>query len=307
MPNSIALVLSYLTGLLDRVYQDASVTARFDAASELVRPSSVNPGTVYIPKISFDSGLSDYSATDGYVSGNTTLEWEPFKLTKDRGKALFIDAVENLESAGVALANMSAEFQRTKIVPEIDAYRITKYAAAAANTVEATLAKDSVETALMTALAALRDYEVPENRIEILMSNACYALLKQAVMDRRIETTTVIENGILIYDGHRIIPIPAGRFYTGITFNSDADGAGFKNSGELINFMAIDSRAPVQVTKHVSQKLITPEVNQTHDGWKWMYRIYHDAFVADNKKNGIYVHKNAASASTASTSGENAA
>lgn len=290
MANSIAQVLSYLTSILDRVYQDASVSARFDAASNLVRPSTTNPGTVYIPKISFSAGLSDYSKTAGYTAGDTTLEWEPFKLTQDRGKKLTIDAVDNLESAGVALAYMASEFQRTKIVPEIDAYRFAKYATSAGTTVASTLTVDTVETALMTALAALRDNEVPEESITVLMSNKAYTLLKQAVMDRRIVTSTIIENGVVSYDGHAITPVPAGRFSTAITTSS----TGFVTSGDAINFIAMDRSAPVQVTKHVAQKLITPEVNQDADGWAWMYRIYHDAFVADNKVKGIYCHKAAA-------------
>ena len=52
-------------------------------------------------------------------------------MTQDRGRSFNLDAMDVNESNFIATAgNVMGEFQRTKVVPEIDAYRISKLASA---------------------------------------------------------------------------------------------------------------------------------------------------------------------------------
>ena len=46
----------------------------------------------------------------------------------------------------------------------------------------------------------------------------------------------------------------------------------------------------IQFNKHVVNKIITPEQNQTSDGWMFFYRSYGLADVYENKLAGIYLH-----------------
>jgi hypothetical protein len=46
----------------------------------------------------------------------------------------------------------------------------------------------------------------------------------------------------------------------------------------------------LQVTKLSDMKVFAPADNQTADAWLIQYRLYHDAFVYDNKVKGIYSH-----------------
>jgi hypothetical protein len=57
--------------------------------------------------------------------------------------------------------------------------------------------------------------------------------------------------------------------------------------------MIIHPSSVLQVTKHAALKVFTPDDNQSTDGYLVQYRIYHDAFVYDNKVKGIYLHKKA--------------
>ena len=125
MANTIALRKQYST-LLDEIYKLASLTAVLDGPNELVKEGA-NANEILIPKMSMQ-GLANYNKQTGYVAGDVTLEYETKKCGYDRGRMFTIDAMDNIESAGVAFGRLSAEFLRTQVVPELDAYRLAGYA-----------------------------------------------------------------------------------------------------------------------------------------------------------------------------------
>lgn len=62
-------------------------------------------------------------------------------------------------------------------------------------------------------------------------------------------------------------------------------------SAKDINFMIVHKEAVVQAQKFALPKIFTPDENQKLDAWLFQFRLYHDAFVNENKVKGIYVHK----------------
>ena len=83
---------------------------------------------VKIPKMSVQ-GMGDYDRDNGYQQGGVTLEYETRKMTQDRGRKFHLDAMDVNETNFVATASsVMGEFQRVHVVPEIDAYRISKLA-----------------------------------------------------------------------------------------------------------------------------------------------------------------------------------
>ena len=128
MANSITLFKKYID-LLDEVYQNASVTSALDGDMTLVQMGA-NTNEIVIPKISMD-GLADYDRNGGYVHGDVTLTNETVKFNYDRGRKFTVDAMDNEETAGLAFGKLAAEFIRTKVVPELDAFRFATYAGAA--------------------------------------------------------------------------------------------------------------------------------------------------------------------------------
>lgn len=289
MANSLEAVKTYLAQILDQVYKNASITAELDAANDMVRPIEGAPGTVLIPSISFSGGLADYNKTTGAAVGDITVSWEPFTLTKDRARQFTIDAVDNMESAGIALARAGAEFMRTYVVPEIDAYRFATYAGKSTQTVEATLTASDVEAAIKAGLTTLADKEVPKERLRLYISNTCYAALEDSIQSRRLVSGLTVNDGVIRYNDVPVKTVPSNRFHSEVTLSS----SGFTPAGEEINFILLDTASAVQVTRRYTEKLFSPEVNQITDGWLWRLRIYHDAFVPKNKVSGIYVHKKA--------------
>ena len=90
----------------------------------------------------------------------------------------------------------------------------------------------------------------------------------------------------------KVVQVPQSRFATTIAINTN----GYTLSGNNINFMIVHPSAVEAVAKHVKLRIFTPDVNQDMDAYKFQYRLYHDAFVYENKAAGIYVSKGAAKA-----------
>lgn len=285
--------------ILDEVYKASSKTSILDTANERVR--FIGSDTVNLYTMSLD-GLGNYSRNAGFVTGSVTGGWEPYKLTQDRGRSFMVDVMDNDETMGMAFGTLAGEFIRTQVTPEIDAYRFAKYAGtsgiSSGTPADITVGTTDVPTMIQEAETIMGDDEVPEEGRILFISETAYAGLKDKITRYVQNGERGIETAIDYYDGMRVIKVPKGRFNTGITLN-DGLSAGETKGGFTvpastsypINFMIIHPSAVVQIAKHVVPRIFSPEVNQSADAWKFDYRIYHDAFVENNKVAGIYLHR----------------
>lgn len=83
---------------------------------------------IKIPDIDMD-GQADYNRNTGYVKGAVNVSYQTLKMTQDRGRKFYLDAMEVDESNFIAESSrVMSKYQKTKVVPEIDAYRISKLA-----------------------------------------------------------------------------------------------------------------------------------------------------------------------------------
>ena len=286
MANNIATFKKYIDEL-DDVYKYASKTAILEANALLIKPG-VNAGEFVIPKIMMD-GLGDYSRAKGYVEGDVELTNETVKCDFDRGRSFTVDAMDNEETAGVAFGLLASEFIRTKVTPELDAYRFAKYALKAGTKKAAALADGAaVMQAITVAIGTLDDAEVPEEGRYLFLTPAHFNAIHSLDTTKSRELLATFEK--------RIIKVPQARFYTAID-QLDGKGSGEEKGGykknasaKDVNFMIIHKSALIQFSKHTVTKIITPEANQKSDGWMFHYRSYGIADVYENKKNGIYLH-----------------
>ncbi|MDU4326018.1 MAG: hypothetical protein E7I48_11655 [Clostridium celatum] len=286
MANAIALAKKYVP-LLDEVYKKASLTSILDSDASLAKEGS-NTNEIIIPKIDMD-GLGDYDRNSGYVNGDVTLTWETVKFNYERGRMFNVDAMDDEESAGLAFGKLSGEFIRTKVVPEVDAFRFATYAGTEGiGKVEATLTTgEAVLKALRDGSTTMDEAEVPtEGRILFITPT-----LKGLVDD--VDTTKSKE---VMKKFSAVIEVPQSRFYSAIELNdgksSSQEKGGYKKAslGRNLNFMIIEPSALLQFPKHVVPKIVRPEHNQTADAWKYGYRNYGLADVYENKVAGIYAH-----------------
>ena len=289
MANNIAKFKKYID-LLDEVYKQSSKTQDLDGDTALVR-AGANANEIIVPKISMD-GLADYSRNSGYVNGDVNFTYETVPFNYDRGRSFTVDAMDNEETAGLAFGKLSSEFLRTKVVPEVDAFRFATYAGTEGiGSATGTLADGNAAlTALVTAQSEMDDAEVNEEGRILYITSTLY----NQIMN--VDTTKSKE---VMDDFAKVVKVPQSRFYTAIELadgtSEDELAGGYKKAEDAkdINFMIIERSALLQYPKHKVNKVVSPEENQTSDGWKFFYREYGLADVYENKTAGIYVHHKA--------------
>lgn len=281
MANTLELRKQYST-MLDLVYKKASLTSILDGPSELVREGA-NANEILIPKMSMQ-GLADYNKSTGYVAGDVTLEYETVKCDYDRGRKFNIDNVDNMETAGIAFGRLAGEFLRTKVVPELDAWRFSKYAQISGITTVAAALSAGKDT-----LAALR---AARNVIENAEGDVatCYLFINPALAGMVEDLdTTASKRAMEGWAG--IVKVPENRFYSKIDLTASGDGGFKKNvAGKAINFLIIDRNAAIQYQKHTVPKIISPDVNQTADAYMYAYRTVGMCNAYENRLKGIYCH-----------------
>lgn len=282
MANAIELFKTYTT-LLDEVYKNASLTSVLDGANELVSQGA-NANELIVPKIDM-SGLADYSRNGGYVNGDVTVTNETVKANFDRGIMFTVDAMDDQETASIAYGRLASEFIRTKVVPELDAFRFATYASTVGvGSATGNLATGkAVVDAIRAGITAFDEAEVSLEGRYLFITPTLYGLIED------MDTTSSRE----VLSGVTVVKVPQTRFYTKIKQNSGgSNGYGYAKdtAGVNINFMLVQKDAVIQFDKHVAPKVITPDQNQTGDGWKFGYRNVSLADVYENKVAGVYVH-----------------
>nr|WP_289096265.1 hypothetical protein [uncultured Dorea sp.] len=282
MANTIALRKTYST-LLDEAYKLASITAMLDGPNELVQEGA-NANEILIPKMTM-SGLADYNKQTGYVAGDVTLDYETKKCDYDRGRMFTVDAMDNIESAGIAFGRLSGEFLRTQVVPELDTWRLAKYAGyASGNNVATGAIADG-----KAGIAAIRAGKTAIKNAEA-KTETCYLFIS-ATLKGMIDDLDTTASKKVMEDWAGVIEVPASRFFDKVTLTKTGAGGFATTGGKAIDFLIVDKNAAIQYQKHTVSKIITPEQNQTADAWKFGYRTVGIAEAQDNKKVAIYVHK----------------
>lgn len=290
MANTINYAEKFLP-IVDEVYKKASLTAILDTPKNL---DFSDVGAVKIMKVS-TAGLGDYSRETGYPTSNATVEWETLKLNEDRGVRIDVDRIDDMQALGAAFGAVTGAFVKGGVAPELDAYRFAKYASAAGGKTSGALETGAtILDAIDTAAGVLDDNEVPDDRVLFVNSNLKKGLM--GAVAREWGNDGAISRVLKGYNDMPIVYVPSKRFYTGITLNSGSDAWGYTKAADAadINFMMLSKSAVVQAIQLANAKTVDPETNQTKDAWSFMYRLFHDAMVYENKVNGIYLHKTTA-------------
>ncbi len=285
MANSIALVTKFLA-ILDEVYKKNSLTAALDSPTKPVEFGGA--AAVNVLKLSA-IGLGTYSRSTGYPGGNVTAEWETLTLAASRGRGLAVDRMDNEETLGMAFGRLADEWMRTKVAPEVDAYRFSKFASwsGVSSPSQAALADAAaVVAALRVATNTMDEDEVPEEGRILYITPTLLGYVAD-------QDTTKSKEVLARFS--QIVRVPQSRFYKGVTLDpgAAADEGGYSktaSTGRDLNFLVVHPTAVLQAVKHDNMKYFDPDTNQTADQHLLQYRLYHDAFVYENHVDGVYAH-----------------
>lgn len=297
--NMIELVTKYLP-ILDEQYQLLSKTSILDIPREFMQATG-DAKKIRLAKLTLE-GLADYSRSGGFVNGDVSLEWEEHTFTIDRGRSFQVDHLDNVESMGMAFGRISGEFGRLHVVPETDAYRFAKYATKAGTKAFGVLTASTVIKAINQAALIMDEAEIPEEGRILFVSNACYKLMTEDTSISKYLVLTPspmdVNTKFMTYNDMRIVKVPQRRFMSAISLNADG---GFQPTATAANlhFMMIHPSCLAQMKKYSVSRIWAPNkalaagvdgVNPDADAWKFDFRMYHDAWVLDNKTKGIYAY-----------------
>lgn len=264
--------------------------------------------TVHIPEISMQ-GLAKYDRDDGFNQGSVTLKFNPYKMTQDRGRTFQLDSMDVNETNFVATAGtVMGEFQRTQVIPEIDAYRYSKIAALATAENKVTTGFTPAVATILEKLEAeitdIQDVVGEDEGLIIVMSTKLRTILNNADKFNRYLNVAEFKNGsvnttVKSFNDIPILGVPSARMKTAYVFNdgktANQQAGGFKadTAAKDINWIIMPQRAPIAVSKTDKVRVFTPDINQKADAWKIDYRKYHDLWIPKNRFAAIRVNTGA--------------
>lgn len=289
LANTISYFSKYMN-MLDRVNKANSVLSDLELSENSVKFSKENARTIYIRKLTLE-GLGDYNRATGYDSGDITSEYQAHTMSKDRSKKFNLDTLDSKESM-LEMAEVGSEFERVHVAPELDAYRVHKICNLCGIDTSADLTYDTVMAAIRTGIQALNEAEVPKEGRMLYVSPECMQLMEDSgEFYKAINVTSnngIIDTQIKGLNGMTVKEVPKARFYQEFTF-----GTGFTpaSGAEALNFMIVHRPSVIAVKKYEEFKMIMNANNADYSGTLFLYRIYHDLFVPENKLDNTYIHK----------------
>ena len=290
-----------MTDELDLAVSQKPVTG-FMADNNL-RGKFVGAKTVMIPAMNI-SGLGDYDRDTGFVNGTVSVSAKPYTLKMDRGRSFQLDREDHDESGIADLAGqIMGEFVRTKVVPEVDAYVLSKLAGYAAGTGQL-IEHDPSEDAYAVLTEAIADAQNAIGYDEELVAFVDGKMLTSLQNSPDISRHLVMDDfkkgelhtQVTSLNGVAILPVPNSRmktaydFYDGTTDGQEAGGFTPADDAQSIGLLLVPRRAASLIKKTEQVRCFDPAHNLKADAWKLDYRLYYDVVVKDSLKNGIFAY-----------------
>lgn len=290
--NSIENTTRY-TAELDKMFAQKSATGFF--ADNTLATKFVGAKTVIIPDVNFQ-GLANYDRDSGFSRGAITVSNASYTMEMDRARSLQIDR-EDMDETGIAnlAGQILGEYVRTKVVPECDAYVISKLAKIAetrANTVNANC-ENPYET-LIDLINKVQSAVGFDEELVAFIDNNVFALLQNSTEIAKTITVSDFKQGdvnlkVKSINGVTLIPVVSERMKTAYTFRNNAAG-GFVPAADAksIYMMVCPKKGAHLVKKTENMRIFTPEQNVDADAYKFDYRIYYDVFVPKSGLDSIW-------------------
>lgn len=286
--NSIENATKY-SNELDRLFSQKSATGFF--ADNALATKFVGAKTVIIPDVDFQ-GLADYDRDTGFTRGAITVSNASYTMAMDRARSLQIDR-EDMSETGIAnlAGKILGEYVRTKVVPECDAYVLSKLAGLAltrSNTLNGDI-NNPFDT-LCRLINEVQSAVGYDEELVAFVDSRVYALLQNSNEISKMITVSDFKQGdinlkVKSINGVAIIPVVSERMKTSYVFNSAGAGGFIPGENSRGIYMLVCPKNGAHLVKKTeNMRIFTPEQNIDADAYKFDYRIYYDVFV---KRSGL--------------------
>lgn len=293
--NSLTTASRY-TGELDKIFTQKSAVGFL--ADNNLRSRFVGAKTVIMPDIDF-VGLADYNRDTGFSQGAVTVAQTSYTLSKDRGRSFMVDR-EDMDEAGVMnlAGQVLSEFIRTEVVPEVDAYTLSKLAGVAntkshVTTYDATKALKQLLD-IISAVQAKAGYDT--ELVAFIDSTMKAAIENDEKIAKQIVVSDFKQGDICLrvksIDGVALIPVQDSRMKSAYDFNAGTTtttgGFAAATGAKNIRALVLPKKGASLVKKSETLRIFTPEQNVKADAYKFDYRLYYDTFVKKSEMENIY-------------------
>lgn len=259
---------------------------------------------VKVPVMSLE-GLADYDRDDGFAQGSVGLTYKTLSMTMDRGRTFQLDAMDVNETNFILSAgNVLGEFQSTRVIPEVDAYRYSKIAAYGIAAGQATRGYTPTEA---TILKKLREdiyaiWDAVGDGIELVISiNTKVAMILDNSTEIQKQLGVVdfkkgeISLKVKTLDDIPLLKVPSSRMHTKYLYKDGSDTqkeGGFEpvEDAAEINWEIMARKTPMAISKTDTIRIFDPMTTQKAHAWKIDYRKYHDLWIMPNRVKGIWVN-----------------
>ena len=285
------------TGELDKILCEK--TAVGFMTDNTLRAKFVGAKSVKIPQIDL-TGLCDYDRKNGFISGCVNITNQVFTMQQDRARSFSIDR-EDMDETGIAqlAGSILGEFVRTRVVPETDAYVLSKLAGVAATRNQLLNGADVTKpyecfSKLLTEVQSAVGYD--EEIVCFVNPYIWQALRTSSEFAKYITvgnfTKGQVTTQVHMIDNVPIIPVSYSRMQTAFEFlsGSGENDGGYKTADGArgIYMLMLPKKAASLVRKSENIRTFSPEQNPNADAYKFDYRLYYDVFVKSSYLSGIW-------------------
>ena len=302
MPNTIQYATIFQKELVKSFVRDA-LTGWMDENTNL---AIYHGGAeIKIPSITMQ-GLGDYDRAGGKGApeGDVNFSYETLKMKKDRARGFTLDEMDVDETNfSLTMGMVMGEFQRTRVVPEVDAYRLSTAATLAGAERQRTYtpAEASVLKELTNDLLDVRakvGYTAPI--VIHICSSAYKMLIGSEKLTRQLNVGEFkhgeISQQVRTLDGTPMIVTPDALMQTKFDYKdgktpSQEDG-GFEKASDAkaINWLIIARACPIAPCKQDAVRTFDPSTYQKARAWHSDYRKYHDLWIPKHKLDGVFAN-----------------
>lgn len=259
----------YLTALDELFVQESVYSQFFEDGAEFA-----NNKTVMIPEIVFNGDNKGTRAYNRFATEDTLkVVYTPYELEKDREKVIYIDAVDNIDTANLQAANAMRLWTKEYFVPEYDQYFATSVLAKSGTKATETITKENVIEQFRAMRTAMTN--AGHTLVDVWVTNAVKYALEDAIQ-RQFAGESAISDVVGRYNDF-IIHCPGDARMGGMDF------FGIGGGKDTIK----------GVMKRAASYAFAPGQHTQGDGFLYQNRWVYGTLGRKNKVAGIYTNKHA--------------